>query len=258
MKIVDSFIFYNELDLLEFRLELLNDIVDKFVLVESTKTFVGNNKQLFFQENKDRYKKYLEKIVHVIVDDMNDSNPWNNETTQRNGIQKGLSQIKLVNEDLIIISDADEIIDPKTLSSLKKNNSVQSIMNLVQDLYYYNITCKFEGSWKMSKIMNYKTYKTKPAPQDIRLTAGIDVPNGGWHFSYFGDVNFIKNKIMNFSHQEFNNKIYYNKKHLLDKIQNGHDLFNRQGQNINFKLIDPEDNDYLPEGYEKLLKFKQI
>lgn len=258
MKIIDCFIFYNELDLLEFRLELLDNIVDKFVLVESTKTFVGKKKPLFYKENEKRYSKYLNKIHHVIVDNLDSENVWINETTQRNGIHKGLEKLKLVDGDLIIISDADEIIDPKTLFNLKKNNSVKSVMNLVQDLYYYNITCKFDGDWKMSKIMDYKTYKTKPIPQQIRQTAGKDVPNGGWHFSYFGDVNFIKNKIMNFSHQEYNNEIYYNEDHLIDVIKHGKDLFRRQDQNINFKLIDPKNNNYLPEGYKKLLKFKQI
>ena len=46
IKIIDCFIFYNELDLLEYRLNILNDVVDYFVIVESTHTFVGKEKVL--------------------------------------------------------------------------------------------------------------------------------------------------------------------------------------------------------------------
>lgn len=255
VKIIDCFIFYNELDLLEFRFDLLYDIVDNFVLVESTKTFVGRKKPLFFEENKLRYQKFLDKVIHIVVDNLDDSNPWINESNQRNSIKNGIGQLNLNNDDLIIISDVDEIIDPTTLLELKTNNSVKSIMNLEQDLYYYNITCKFNGKWKLSKILNYETYKYKPSPQQIRLTAGDDILNGGWHFSYFGDENFIKNKIQNFSHQEFNNEKFYNKDHLKYVIENGKDLYGRENQNIKYTLIDPKNNSYLPKNYEKLLKF---
>lgn len=71
--IIDSFTFFNELNMLEFRLEELNEYVDYFVLVEATKTFSGNPKPLYFQENKDRYSKFLHKIIHVVVDDLPDT-----------------------------------------------------------------------------------------------------------------------------------------------------------------------------------------
>ena len=64
--VIDTFMFYTELDMLEFRLKELNSVVDKFVLVESTKTFVGNDKPLYFEENKSLFKKYLHKILNFI------------------------------------------------------------------------------------------------------------------------------------------------------------------------------------------------
>ena len=69
MKIIDCFIFYNELDMLKFRLEYLYDTVDHFVLVEMYKTHSGNLKPYYFNENKKLFEKYLDKIVHVMVDD---------------------------------------------------------------------------------------------------------------------------------------------------------------------------------------------
>lgn len=73
-KIIDGFIFYNELDMLEFRLKEHWDVVDYFILVESTKTFAYNDKILYFDQNKSRYSNYLEKIIHIIVDDMPEGN----------------------------------------------------------------------------------------------------------------------------------------------------------------------------------------
>jgi len=65
--IVDAFIFYNELDILELRFEVLDPYVDKFVLVESEVNHIGERKPLFYSENKERYAKWAGKIEHVIV-----------------------------------------------------------------------------------------------------------------------------------------------------------------------------------------------
>ena len=66
MKIIDCFLFYNELELLKFKLKELNDIVDYFVLIESKYTFVGNEKELYYEKNKVLFSEYNHKIIHVI------------------------------------------------------------------------------------------------------------------------------------------------------------------------------------------------
>ena len=72
MKIYDCFTFYNELDLLEIRLNELDSVVDYFVIVEATKTQTGLDKPLFFDLNKKRYTKFKHKIIHVKVHNMPD------------------------------------------------------------------------------------------------------------------------------------------------------------------------------------------
>ena len=67
MKIIDCFIFYNELDLLTYRLNLLNNIVDYFIIVESTHTFVGKEKKLFFDENKHLFENFNNKIIFLTI-----------------------------------------------------------------------------------------------------------------------------------------------------------------------------------------------
>ena len=102
--LIDCFIFYNELDILEYRLNLLKDIVDYFVLVESKFTFTGNPKELYFDKNKERFKNF--KIKSIIIDDMPYVNPtppqvWKNEKFQRNCISHAFEDIN--DDDYIII-----------------------------------------------------------------------------------------------------------------------------------------------------------
>ena len=64
IKVVDCFIFYNELDLLTYRLNVLNDTVDYFIIVESTHTHVGKEKKLYFTHQEFNNSNYtdLDKI----------------------------------------------------------------------------------------------------------------------------------------------------------------------------------------------------
>lgn len=252
-KIIDCFIFYNELEMLEFRMEELNDVVDRFVIVESTKTFMRKEKELIFQKNLERYSKFLDKITHVIVDDLDDIDPWKNEHKQRNAIHKGISDLNLNPEDIIIVTDVDEIPDVTTIKEIKNNGLSNSVHILGQDMYYYNIKCKYNGRWHFPKICNFLTYSKINSPQTIRFAHGPVIEKGGWHFSYFGDTEFIKNKIKNFSHQEYNNDEFVNDEHIESVINSGKDLFKRENQNITYTIIEPEDNTYLPKNYKMLI-----
>jgi beta-1,4-mannosyl-glycoprotein beta-1,4-N-acetylglucosaminyltransferase len=95
MKIIDAFTFYNELDLLLYRLTALDHVVDYFIIVEATKTHTGKDKELFFENNKHLYEKFLPKIIHIIdedllVPDISAGQQWYNEIHQRDDIYRGL------------------------------------------------------------------------------------------------------------------------------------------------------------------------
>ena len=249
--IVDSFIFYNELDMLEFRLTELNDVVDYFVIVEATHTFTGNKKELYYLKNKHRFNKFNDKIIHIVVDDMpNTQNAWDNEKHQRNCIKRGLSKLSLRDDDIIIISDSDEIPNKDTLSKMK-TNGIKSIHSLEMSMYYYNLTTINTKKWHWAKICPFKTLYEDEI-NDVRLMGAPIIKNGGWHFSYFGNSDFIKNKIRNFSHQEFNNKTIVNDIHIQKKLTEGKDLYNRTDEQWEKVSIDPK---YLPQNYKMLLIF---
>ena len=107
--IVDCFTFFNEFDILDIRLHEMSPWVDRFVLVESAEAFSGIEKPLLFEKNKDRFKSFLPKIVHLVSPLVAKStNAWDRQSYQRNYAMEALSDCK--DEDLILISDVDEIV----------------------------------------------------------------------------------------------------------------------------------------------------
>jgi beta-1,4-mannosyl-glycoprotein beta-1,4-N-acetylglucosaminyltransferase len=121
MKIIDTFLFYNEEKLLDYRLNYYKGIVDYFIVVEATKTFSGMDKPLYFDNIKHKYS-HFNNIIHVIVDNMPSSititfdnsiiapsSNWEREFYQRNYIKKALQSIPdISHEDWIMINDVDE------------------------------------------------------------------------------------------------------------------------------------------------------
>jgi hypothetical protein len=77
------------------------------------------------------------------------------------------------------------------------------------------------------------------------------IPRSGWHLSYFGDVNFIKNKMETFSHQEYNKEYYTDIHKIKERIEQNKDLFEKEDSKINYIPI--SENDYLPVAYETYL-----
>ena len=273
MKIIDSFIFYNEFDLLYYRLSILDEYVDKFILVESTHTFTGHVKPLFYSENKDKFQKFNNKIIHIVVDDMPYKQPhinynlqhqWINEYHQRNCIKRGLDRLIIehildADDDIILTSDVDEIPNPNILINAKNNTLVfdhTTLNRMALDMYYYNLYYRTgEGSnWHGIKLLTFNAYKKINLTfQQMRVWEYNNhvpiIQNGGWHLSYFGSIDFIINKIGSFSHQEYNNQTYLNKTELMDKIKNGVNLLN----NTELVYIPIEENRNLPYKYDEYL-----
>ena len=272
MKIIDSFIFYNEIDLLYYRLSILDEYVDKFILVESTYTFTGHSKPLFYLENKNKFDKFNDKIIHIVVNDMpykypninyNLNHQWQNEYHQRNCIKRGIdsliNQNFLNDEDIILTADVDEIPNPNILINAKNNTlsfNNNTLNRLALDMYYYNLYYRIgEGSnWHGIKLFTFQAYKNiKLTFQQMRVWEySYNVPiisNGGWHLSYFGDIDFIINKIGSYSHQEYNNQNYLDKNELVQKIKNGINLLN----NNSLVYIPIEENKNLPYKYDVYL-----
>ena len=115
-KLYDVFLFSNELDMLELRLAEHDDAVDVFIIVESKKGFTLMEKPLYYEANKERYKKWEAKIIYLVYD-INDSNAWNNEHYARNFAKSKLDSLCQPN-DIVLNSDLDEIISVNVLKQV--------------------------------------------------------------------------------------------------------------------------------------------
>ena len=247
MAIYDCFQFFNEEHILDIRLNILNEFVDFFVIVESTTNHQGHEKKLNFDINK--FKKFQNKINYIVVDDTTDiikkSHSWGEslvEQHQRNSIVRGLKNCH--EEDLIILSDVDEIPD---LTKLNLFNKKSKYAVFEQKMYNYklNLLNESEKKWYGSKICLKKYLKSPQWLRNIKIKKypfwRIDkpknlqiIPDGGWHFAYLQNAEDISKKIKSFSHGEFNKDDLTNKQNIEEKIKSQKDIFNR---NFTFKKV---------------------
>lgn len=262
MKIFDCFTFYNELDLLELRLELLYEHVDHFVIVEATKTFQNSDKPLYYQDNLKRFEKYYDKIIHIVVDNLPGGDPWQNERFQRDAIMNGLTSAD--GDDIVIIGDVDEILRPNSINSMR--NSKSEVFGFRMPYFNFKLNYMLVGDRESYNVWSVATrVKLLVKPEDFRRSRSKlnSLPYGhnngkveilehsGWHFTYLGDDEFIRNKIKSFSHSELN------KSDVLDKISVEESITKGIGFNPYDmrKFIPVMMDNYFPELFNKYDKF---
>lgn len=269
IKVFDCFIFFNELDLLELRLNTLDAHVDYFLIVESAITFQGEPKELYFENNKSRFEKFKNKIIHFKVEkylldfaklpyiaeplstdekilnaiykDIDDCPHfdkekefwWGNDFFQRECIRRALALAQPASDDLILISDVDEIPNPETLEKIKLEIGPSSLICFKQHefCYYFNYfhnsdwigTCCFLYGGFENVSLNAIRFSSK---REEGFSPHIE-SNGGWHFTSLGNVDAVKKKITSWSHKELNEKYILNSVEY--NITHGYDIFRRAG-----------------------------
>lgn len=265
LKIIDTFIFYNELDLLYYRLKTYYDLVDRFVLVEAKHTFAGHPKMLYYSENKEMFAEFADKIEHVVLDtfphiypNINYSNneQWTNERFHRNSIRNGLDSMHLSNDDIVFVFDLDEFPDPRLLIHIRERKlAINTLYKLCLDFYYYNLNTKSPLEWTLPYVATYGYINTTQFTLSELRTGSAQastIKRAGWHLSYFGDARFIQNKIQQFAHQEYNSDLYTDLTTINERICKNTDIYGRP--NERFSYIDIKSNSYLPPNYDTLLR----
>lgn len=260
--VYDCFQFFNELDILKLRMHVLNDIVDKFVVSESTVTFSGDPKPLYFQENQQMFAEFKDKIIHKVVDDTPmDTNAFMRDSHQKCAVARGLAGAK--EDDVVIFSDVDEIPNPEAVKWVLDNFDDNKIYALAQRNFYcyldmeetsgnlLSITGEFEGftgtdrKWLGTKLCKYsmlKKYTTEQLRDKEQKHLMVRVPEGGWHFSYMGGgknesvEDRVKYKIKSAAHQEYNNRATLSK--VKRNIKNHQDILGRESR---FEIVPVDD-----------------
>lgn len=243
-RVFDCFTFFNEVQMLQMRLAELKDVVDTFVLAEAAQTFTGKAKGLVFHENRWAFPS---NVHAVAADQLNGSDAWQREASQRQLLLKGLQEAGAKSDDIILLSDVDEIPDVSVVPRLM---DIEHPVSLVQHLFYYNFTCRCCDLWTKAKALRYRDFVLAASVDAIRMTPYALLDQGGWHLSYFLDPKKIMEKVSAFSHQEFNTPEYMNAERIQRAIQGGSDLF---GRPVKFEHVSVESNPYLPKNFKMLM-----
>lgn len=261
MKIFDCFTFNDENSILEIRLNEMNKKVDFFIIVEFGENHQGRKKGKKIDQNI--LKKFENKIRYFYVEKFNKNmSSWERENYQRNYIKRGLYDAD--NNDIIIISDLDEIPN-LTKINLKKLENVVYVFKQINIMYKFNLARDF--NWFGTKLCKLKKLKSPQWLRSLKVHKRysyfrIDkffsknyihdfeiIENGGWHFSWIRNVNKIIEKLNSFAHLEFNNNKYKNSKYISKCLK---DDINFMDTNEKLMKIDMELlPDYLISNKEK-------
>ncbi len=206
--LIDCFLFNDEVALLEIRLQLLAPVVDRFVIVFAATTFTGMRKPFGFPHDNPVVMAYRERIDLVLIDKLEGNGAWEKEAFQRNAILRGLANADP--DDLVIVSDVDEIPRPSTLVELSERE--QDCFPLVLCLDYYNFAFNYkllhgqQAVWAGPVITPMRALTSPEQLRRLRwvnlLDNSLNVFDAGWHFSFISSGNSVQQKLMSFSHQE--------------------------------------------------------
>jgi beta-1,4-mannosyl-glycoprotein beta-1,4-N-acetylglucosaminyltransferase len=225
----DCFTFFNEVELLEIRLRSLRDVVDRFVICESLHTHSGLPKPLTFPTLAEKYKDY--PITHLVFPGDPRAGPWDNEHGQRNHMTRALGECR--SDDLILLSDIDELPNPAALGDLGD----AEVGALEMDLCYYFINCQFPQKWYHAKLFRHRAIGSRTLTE-MRFSEAKLIKNGGTHFSYLGGAERIRTKLLSFAHQEFNSPKFTDTENIERRVGASRDLFDRGADLVVHDLVE--------------------
>ena len=226
-RIFDCFTISNELELLEIRLNEMAPVVSTFVIAESSFTFQGDPKPLFYRDNQDRFAAFADRIRHVIVEDMpggmGEAAHWRRECHQRNTMMSALSDAGP--RDLVMLSDVDEIVRAeKLLAVAATSNSWPTVHCFELTFYRYFLNYLYREPWSRSgpRLTERRHLSTMQGLRDVHppvtnpvrsatrwLKASLAMRSpirriahrdSGWHFSYMGGVERVAQRLRSGSH----------------------------------------------------------
>lgn len=218
-RLFDCFPFFNEVDLLELRMEQHYPHVDYMVLAEATRTFSGLPKPLHYNESKARFRRFADKIIHVIVeDDVNSTNAWAREKFQRDAIARGLGEAGP--GDVVLLGDLDELLRDTAFQNLRRSPLETGDVRCFELRWYQHyFNLKLPGMWlrngpraarcadipSMSRLRAVKGPAEKGPQERVRqVMASLSMRrlirrsverDAGWHFSWLGGADSVAEKL---------------------------------------------------------------
>ncbi len=224
-KVLDAFLFTHEFDLLELRLRTLWPVVDRFLLMEGDHNFANKPKPMRFSEQAERFEWAKDKLIlckHIgpFVDGLGEL--FVEHQHRQNLYETAKSIAEFAPNDILLISDVDEIPSREIVEHLKKDDKFPNPLLFHQEFYYYNIKCPCGKKWYGTMAMRFDhDLGNIGDARGLRKAMKFVNKQCGWHLAHFYDSEGIKEKLMHSSHQHYNSPEYYDKDHLKKCVQNG-------------------------------------
>ena len=253
MKIFDTFTFFNEKEILELRLMELYDFVDYFVIAEANKTHAGNPKEFVFEQNKELYKPYLDKIIYVKVTDLPGYSTKDRTSQfaplyfQWNTLMRGLGKAEV--GDKILFSDCDEIPNVETVKTRLNDPNWVAFQQI---LFYYYVNCKVNQTWRGTVLADFGTFESFLQLRFFLRKYRNECQNGGWHYSYMATPEQIFYKADNIAEREGVINRVGNVKDIAEKMATQRDVYGRGGWRTLMQIVDISNNK--PKSLDKWLE----
>lgn len=245
--IYDCFPFFNEVEILHIRMDLLADVVDRFVIVEMNRDHRGREKPYNFLKVQDEFAQYKDRIIYVQPQNIpafKGIGDWTLENFQRNCITMGLSDAEP--EDIICVSDCDELINPDILKRLKEQEHGYSqepmtkildigALALEQEYYCYFFNCRLRKKQNTSLIIKYKNLIEPHAIRTVKDLLPF-IKNGGWHLTYFGGLEKVRLKT-----DSIVEGTPVTDEDILRRMEQGLDPYGREGEYFDADFLDKDD-----------------
>jgi beta-1,4-mannosyl-glycoprotein beta-1,4-N-acetylglucosaminyltransferase len=278
------FTFFNELDLLELRLDMLNPYVDKFILIECVETFSGKSKSLYYEDNKERFSKYHDKIIHHITYDppksfedlrerildpnidnltkqiciqaLTSTNVppgeihWLKEFYQKENIRRAILKANPNPEDLCFITDLDEYWNTELNYTNIEDDKIYKLKQLAYSGY---MNVRSSEAWAGTLLTKYKNIEDA-CLNHLRTRSKTKyeyIDNAGWHFTFIGGEQQVKMKLESYGHQEYNNDEIKNR--IKDLLEQGKDVLGRN--EFEFWIDESELPNHLIENKKKYKQY---
>lgn len=242
-----GFTFFNEIELLPLKLEELWNINNgniTFIVVESDLTFSGMPKAIYLDLDKyqDMLKPYEDKIYRVLCRNYQGVNPWVNEKRQRDIILKTAATLSRSDRpylnDILVNADMDEIVSRESVQAWLDGETNHRPTALEMQMYYYYINNKAVSTWCGGKIMKLH----EPLGQtlsELRYDPNLPViAHGGWHFSFLGGAQRIKQKVISYAHNDLYHFVADDVK-LAEDLRTGRDIFS--DRNLEFNRVEVDE-----------------
>jgi len=273
VKIYDCFMLWNEVEILYMRLDILYEHVDKFVICESKESHSKKvtKSEFVFIKNKAKYEKFMDKIIFLPIEKLPfegdftaetngriSVDNWKNENWQRKYLFKGIEGLR--DDDIIAISDLDEIYDPRVLPSVREKILHFPAIGVKMKLFYYYVNVAKKQIWEGSIFVQRGNLPNPDTIQHLRdnRTSLPFYVYGGWHYSWMATGGKIVEKFKVVAEHDIINQ-FSSEEHIKKTLSNVSDLFDREGLLGTTSVIDLTTTDNIPSNMNKYIeKFPDI